>query len=243
MNGSSSETLVEIEGYSFAYHTGTPVVHDLNLELARGERLALLGPNGAGKSTLLLVLAGFLRGHGRIEIFGRPLQRGTIAAIRKGLGFLFQNPDDQLFMPTVIDNVAFGPLNLGMDTKAARERSLEVLRFVGFQESSSRLAHHLSLGQKRLVALAAILATEPELLLLDEPSAFLDPRGRARLARVVQELDVSLVVASHDLEFVRHTCTTAVVLDQGRVVARGPIGEVLDDDELLAKAGLRADFT
>ena len=229
-----------MSGYSFAYHSGTPVLSGVDLEIAAGERLALLGPNGAGKSTLLLALSGFLSGRGRLEIFGKPVDGGSLSEIRAEMGVLFQDPDDQLFMPTVLDNVAFGPLNQGLDKEAAREQSEKALSYVGLAGFESKLAHHLSQGQKRLVALASILSMGPRFYMLDEPSAFLDPRGKGKLAALVRALDASILVASHDLEFVRSVCTSAAVLVEGRVVARGGIEAILEDRDLLGASGLLA---
>jgi len=235
---SGSFRALRIAGYTFSYHSDKPVLDEVDLEVDPGERLALLGPNGAGKSTLLLAIAGFFEGRGLVEVLGMPVKGRNINGIRRKTGFLFQDPDDQLFMPTVLDNVAFGPLNLGFDKRAARERSSAALKEVGLPGFEPVLAHHLSQGQKRLVALAAVLAMEPTIYLLDEPSAFLDPRGKANLAALVRRLDATLLVASHDIEFVRAVCSAAAVLDGGRIVARGPIERILEDRDLLESAGL-----
>ncbi len=241
MEVSVSDKVVFIKDFTFSYHEETPVLKGIDLDLEAGDRMALLGPNGAGKSTLLLALSGFLKGQGRMEIMDRPVERRALRELRQKIGFLFQDPDDQLFLPRVIDNVAFGPLNLGLDQHEARERSSAALRFVGLDGFEEKLAHHLSQGQKRLVALASVISMQPRLFLLDEPSAFLDPRGRTTLSRLIGRIDGSFIVASHDLGFVSAICTKAALLDDGRVVACGPVDDILGDTVLLQKVGLLAE--
>lgn len=236
-----SEKIVCLEDFRFSYHQETPVLNGIDLDLEEGGRLALLGPNGAGKSTLLLALCGFLKGTGRLDVMGQPVEKRTLRDLRKRVGFLFQDPDDQLFLPQVLDNVAFGPLNLGCDQEEARVRSCEALRFVGLEGFEEKLAHHLSLGQKRLVALASVVSMQPHLYLLDEPSAYLDPRGRTILSRLIGQIEGSFIVASHDLDFVKAICRSAVLLHDGRVVAEGAVDDILGNTDLLREIGLLAE--
>ena len=227
---------VRARGLSFGYATGTDVLDRLDLDVAHGERVAVLGPNGAGKTTLMLHLNGLLRGSGELEVAGLPVRRDTLAELRARVGLVFQDPDDQLFMTTVAEDVAFGPSNLGLADIAERTRA--ALAAVRMEAAAPRAPHQLSTGERRRVAIAGVLAMEPELLVLDEPSANLDPRARRELLDVLAALDRTLLVVTHDLPFAAELCERAVILSGGRVVADGSCAELLANSELLARHDL-----
>ncbi len=231
----SGPPAVRVVGLSFAYPDGTAALHGLDLEIARGERIAVLGPNGAGKSTLMLHLNGVLTaGSGEIHIGGTRLDRGTVREIRRRVGVVFQDPDDQLFMPTVEQDVAFGPANFGVRGAALTESVRFALEAVGMSDRADRSPARLSLGERRRAALATVLACRPEVLVLDEPAANLDPVARRELADILLTLPTTLVLVTHDLPYARRVCDRAVVLDGGRVVADGAIEDILGDAGLLA---------
>ncbi len=227
-----------LERVSFSYPDGQPALHAVSLEVRPGETLGLLGPNGAGKSTLLLQINGLLRGTGTIRVGDLPLNDRTLPEIRRRVGFLFQDPDDQLFMPTVYEDVAFGPRSQGLPAEAVRQRVEQALQIVQMTACAQRPPHHLSLGQKKRVALATVLALQCEALVLDEPTSGLDPRGRRELGRFLSGLEQTQVIATHDLEFAVELCDRVAVLDGGRIQAVGAPGEVLADPELMDRAGL-----
>jgi cobalt/nickel transport system ATP-binding protein len=225
--------LIDARNVSYTYPDGSPALSGVTFSVAPGEHLALLGPNGAGKSTLLLVLAGLLRPEGALHIDGEPLSRRDGLGTHGRVGLLFEDPDDQLFMPTVLDDVLFGPRNQGLPIDEARARALAALEAVGAADLADRSPHRLSLGQKRRVAIAGALAMRPQVLLLDEPLNGLDPRGRGMFLRLLGGLDQTLVIATHDLETARRLCTTALILNGGHLVAHGPAETLLSDDALL----------
>jgi cobalt/nickel transport system ATP-binding protein len=233
---------VEAQRLSFAYPDGRQVLYDVSLTVAAGERLALLGPNGAGKTTLALHLNGILGtgspgggvGSGQVRIAGVPVERGTLAEVRRRVGIVFQDPDDQLFMPTVADDVAFGPQNLGLRGEALRARVAQALGAVGMGDQARRPPHHLSFGQRRRVALAGVLAMRPDVLVLDEPTANLDPASRRELAEILVGLEVAVVVITHDLPYALQLCPRSVIMDDGRVVADGRTRDLLADRRLMA---------
>lgn len=230
--------ILALTGVSYNYPDGTPALRDVSLTVAPSERVALIGPNGAGKSTLLLQLNGLAGAHPGIVVDGLPLQRQTLKQIRQRVGLVFQNPDDQLFCPTVFDDVAFGPRNLGLDEDAVAERVHAALADVGMTGYDRRCAYHLSVGQKRRVALATVLAMRPALLALDEPSSNLDPCGRRLLIELLASLPQAQLIATHDLALVRALCGRAVLLAEGRKIAEGAPGELLADQALLEAHGL-----
>jgi cobalt transport protein ATP-binding subunit len=225
---------IEARGLSFRYPNGHPALMGIDVAVAHGERVALLGPNGAGKTTLVLHLNGLLRGTGRLEVAGLEVSDDTVWELRARVGLVFQDPDDQLFMPTVREDVAFGPLNLGLSREQTAARVEEALYAVRMSDAIDRAPHQLSMGERRRVAIATVLAMHPELLVLDEPSANLDPRSRRELLEILESLERTMIVVTHDLPFAAELCERAVVLAGGRLVADGPCEEILADGELLA---------
>jgi cobalt/nickel transport system ATP-binding protein len=230
--------MIAATNLGYTYPDGTRALANVSFALRAGERLVVLGANGAGKSTLLLLLAGLIFGEGEVRARGELLTPRRWRAWRGRVGIVFQDPDDQLFMPTVLDDVMFGPRNQGLGHDAARARAEEALAAMGVEHLAKRPPHRLSLGQKRRVAIAGVLAMRPEILALDEPAAGLDPRGRGQLVTCLNALDVTLMVATHDLNFARRVGETALVLKAGEQLAHGPLEEILADDVLLRKAGL-----
>ena len=224
-----------VEDVAFAYPDGHQALFGVDLRIERGERVALLGPNGAGKTTLVLHLNGILRaGRGRVAVAGLPVEKPTLREIRRRVGIVFQDPDDQLFMPTVAEDVAFGPRNLGLPEAEVEQRVRTALEQVGMAGFADRPPHHLSFGQRRRVAVATVLSMNPEILVLDEPSSNLDPAGRRELAEVLQALPVTLLMVTHDLPYALQLCPRSVVLDGGVIVADGPTRDLLGDPQLLA---------
>jgi cobalt/nickel transport system ATP-binding protein len=237
---------LDVRGLAFAYPDGHQALFGVDLTVGRGERVALLGPNGAGKTTLVLHLNGILTaGVGTVQVGGlqvTPRDRETLREIRRRVGIVFQDPDDQLFMPTVHDDVAFGPANLGLRGPALDARVSAALAAVGMADVADRPPHHLSFGQRRRVAVATVLAMEPEVLVLDEPTSNLDPASRRELAEVLDSLDVTLLVVTHDLPYALELCERAVVLSGGTVVADGPTRDVLGDTALLREHRLELPY-
>lgn len=230
---------VHFHNVHFRYEDGTEALHGVSFTLAHGESVGLVGANGSGKSTLLGHLCGqHLASAGAVEIGHLAVTASTVDAVRRGVGLLFQDPDDQLFMPTVLEDVAFGPLNQGLDRAAAEIRALEALRTVGCEGLVARAPHHLSLGQRSAVAVACVLAMEPDVLALDEPAARLDPRARRRLMELLRGFAHTKIIASHDLDLVLELCDRVLLLDQGRLVADGPARRILSDASLLQAHGL-----
>ncbi|WP_431970438.1 energy-coupling factor ABC transporter ATP-binding protein [Nocardia sp. bgisy134] len=231
----SAAPAVRLVDLAFAYPDGTAALDGLNLDIAAGERVAVLGPNGAGKSTLMLHLNGVLTANsGEVHIGGTHLDRNTVRAIRQRVGVVFQDPDDQLFMPTVEQDVAFGPSNFGARGEHLTESVRFALAAVGMSDRADRSPTRLSLGERRRAALATVLACRPEVLVLDEPAANLDPVARRELADILLSLPTTLVLVTHDLPYAQRICDRAVILDSGRIVADGPIDEILGDTDLLA---------
>jgi cobalt/nickel transport system ATP-binding protein len=237
---------LSITGLTFAYPDGRQALHGIDLTLAEGERVALLGPNGAGKTTLVLHLNGILHGgDGRVEISGLPVTPGdrrAITEIRRRVGVVFQDPDDQLFMPTVAEDVAFGPANLGVRGPALDDRVTEALAAVGMLEHRDQVPQHLSFGQRRRVAVATVLAMRPSLLVLDEPSSNLDPASRRELAEIIRSLPVTVLMVTHDLPYALELCPRSVILDDGRIVADALTADLLADRSLMAAHRLELPF-
>lgn len=230
----TAPTAIEIEGLRHVYPDGHVALDGLHLTVSRGERVAVLGPNGAGKTTLMLHLNGVLLATaGSVEVSGMPVNRKTLRDIRPRVGLVFQDPDDQLFMPTVAQDVAFGPANFGLRGDALAERVRHALKTVSLTDQADRSPAHLSAGQRRRAALATVLACEPEVLVLDEPSANLDPMARRELAETLQGLDATMLIVTHDLPYAAQLCDRAVVMADGVIVADGPINAILNDGALL----------
>jgi cobalt/nickel transport system ATP-binding protein len=224
-----------VEGLAFAYPDGHQALFGVDLRIERGERVALLGPNGAGKTTLVLHLNGILSpGQGQVSVAGLPVGKEHLREIRRRVGLVFQDPDDQLFMPTVRDDVAFGPANLGLRGAELDARVDRALEQVGLAGLADRPPFHLSFGQRRRAAVATVLAMEPEILVLDEPSSNLDPASRRELAEVLEKLDVTVLMVTHDLPYAMQLCPRSVVISGGVIVADGPTGGLLADADLLA---------
>ncbi len=230
--------MLDLNGVGFRYPNGTMALDGISLRVGDGERVAVLGANGAGKSTLLQLLNGLLRGNGDIAVDGLTLASGTLRQIRQRVGLVFQDPDDQLFCANVREDVAFGPRQAGLPAEAVEERVREALAAMRITELALRHPHHLSLGQKKRAAIAAVLAMRPSLLVLDEPSASLDPRTRRELIALLAALPCTLLVASHDLALVRELCPRAIILDAGRLAADAATAALLADTTLLARTGL-----
>ena len=229
---------IEIRNLTFAYPDGRQALHGLDLDVVSGEKVALVGPNGAGKSTLLLHLNGILRGTGLVRVLGEEVSPANLPRIRARVGLVFQDPDDQLFSPTVFEDVAFGPLYAGLPRAEIEQRAAWALAQVGLDGFGSRFSHHLSLGEKRRAAIATVLSMQPEILALDEPSAGLDPRARRQLIELLRGLPQTCLMATHDMAMAAELCPRAVVLDAGRVVADGPTRTILADTALLTAHGL-----
>ncbi len=226
---------LSVERLAFAYPDGHQALYGIDLRVEPGERVAVLGPNGAGKTTLVLHLNGVLSGgSGRIRVAGLPVSKSTLREVRRRVGIVFQDPDDQLFMPTVGEDVAFGPANFGLSGDALEARVRSALAAVGMSGHVDRSPMHLSGGQRRRVALATVLACDPEILVLDEPSANLEPVARRELAEVLLALDRTMLMVTHDLPYALQLCPRSVLIDDGLIVADGPTPELLADADLLA---------
>jgi cobalt/nickel transport system ATP-binding protein len=222
--------VIVARGLRYRYPNGVVGLDGVDLSVTEGERVAVLGPNGAGKTTLMLHLNGLLAGDGALDVAGIR----DVRELRAAVGLVFQDPDDQLFMPTVGEDVAFGPLNLGLTRDEVTARVRVALAAVRMSHVEDRAPHQLSLGQRRRVAIATVLAMRPRLLVLDEPSANLDPRARRELLEVLDSFDRTMLVVTHDLPFAARLCERAVILSGGRIVADGPCTDILADEELLA---------
>jgi cobalt/nickel transport system ATP-binding protein len=230
---------VAIDHLHYAYPDGYEALRGVDLRIGRGEKVALVGPNGAGKSTLMLHLNGInVPRHGSVRIGDVAVDRQNARRIRSEVGLVFQDPDDQLFSPTVFDDVAFGPLHMGMDADEIHDRVERALASVGMTGFERRLPSHLSIGQRKRIALATVLSMDPSVLVFDEPSAGLDPRGRRQLIDLLRGLGQTVIVATHDMRLVAEVLDRTVVMDDGLVVADGPTGEILNDAALLERHGL-----
>ncbi|HET6381153.1 MAG TPA: ATP-binding cassette domain-containing protein [candidate division Zixibacteria bacterium] len=233
------ERWVELEHVHYVYPDGTEALRGVDLSIARGEKVALIGPNGAGKSTLMLHLNGILLpAHGRVRVAGMTVGRDTATRVRAQVGLVFQDPDDQLFSPTVFEDVAFGPLHMGVPEEEIHARVEAALAAVGMTGFQRRRPQRLSLGQRKRVAIATVLSMDPSVLVFDEPSAGLDPRGRRELIGLLRELPQTQLVATHDMRLVAEVLPRSVVMDAGLVVADGPTEEILADEALLEAHGL-----
>lgn len=242
--------IVEIKNLSFTYPDGTVALKKINFDIYENESIGIIGPNGAGKSTLLLHFNGILQAQeGEIKIFGLSIDHKNLTTIRQSVGLVFQDPDDQLFMPTVFDDVAFGLLNLGYKKEKVEEKVREALTAVALLHPSAqgrslpdigkRLAHHLSLGEKKRVSLATVLAMDLKILLLDEPTSNLDARAKKQVVKIIQDLPLVKIIATHDLDLVSVLCNRVIVLDQGEKVDEGETKTILSDEVLLLRYGLK----
>jgi cobalt/nickel transport system ATP-binding protein len=229
---------IEVEHLSFSYPDGHPALADVSLHIAPGEKVALVGPNGAGKSTLALHLNGILKGQGRITVCGLEVCDKTLSRVRADVGLVFQNPDDQLFSPTVYEDVAFGSLYQGLEPDAVEVQVRKALAAVSMQSYARRISHHLSVGEKKRIAIATVLSMNPEVLVLDEPTSGLDPRARRSLIHLLRDLPMTMLVSSHDLAMVREILPRMVIMDEGRIVADGPTEDLMKDEKLLEAHGL-----
>ncbi|WP_374224665.1 energy-coupling factor ABC transporter ATP-binding protein [Streptomyces sp. ISL-99] len=234
---------LEVSGLAYAYPDGHQALFGVDLNVARGERVALLGPNGAGKTTLVLHLNGILTaGAGSVTVAGLPVGKRHLAEIRRRVGIVFQDPDDQLFMPTVREDVAFGPAAAGMRGAELEACVTAALERVGMAEYADRPPHHLSFGQRRRVAVATVLAMEPEILVLDEPSSNLDPASRRELADILRSLDVTVLMVTHDLPYALELCPRSVILSGGVMVADERTQELLSDEAVMREHRLELPF-
>jgi cobalt/nickel transport system ATP-binding protein len=235
-------TAIEVKNLHFRYHDGMHALRGINLTIGEGEHVGIIGPNGAGKSTLLHHLNGLLpeifRGEPCISIFGTGVSKETLPSIHQTVGLLFQNPDDQLFCPTVFEDVAFGPQQFGKNKSEIEEIVRAVLQKVRLDGYEHRSPHHLSGGEKQRVCLAGILACSPKILVLDEPTKDLDPRGRRELINLLREIHTTTIIASHDLELVVELCERTIVIDRGRIAADGGTKQLLADEQLMHLHGL-----
>jgi cobalt/nickel transport system ATP-binding protein len=229
---------VEMRDFSYRYPDGTAALDRVSLSIDHGQRVVLVGPNGAGKSTLLLAMAGFIRGTGHVWIDGMEVCPANTKKIRTLLGCCMEEPDDQLFMPTLYEDVAFGPLNMGLDPHEVKHRVEDALRKVGLEAMAHKAPHHLSAGQKRSAAIATVLSMSPKLITFDEPDGSLDPRNRNNLVRLLGELSQTLIIATCNIRFAAAVAQRAIVVDGGRIVADGPVADILYNAQLMTSCGL-----
>jgi cobalt/nickel transport system ATP-binding protein len=230
--------VLKVSDLHFHYPDGHEALSGVSINLCEGDKVALVGPNGAGKSTLMLHLNGILAGDGEVSIAGLRIKPDNLPVIRAMVGLVFQSPDDQLFSPTVFDDVAFGPLHMGLPEDEVHARVDEALDMVRMCDYRERLSHHLSVGEKKRIAIATVLSMRPQILVLDEPSAGLDPRARRGLINLLRELPITMLVSSHDLLMVRELFPRMVIMDEGKIVADGPTSELMNDEALLEAHGL-----
>ena len=230
---------LEANNLHFVYPDGHKAINGLNFKIHHGESVGIIGANGAGKSTLLLLLMGvLLPSDGEIIVGDIPLTKKTLSMIRQRMGMVFQNPDDQLFMSTVYDDVAFAPRNYGLDEKEVEKRVTEALDMVGIQHLKDRAPFKLSGGEKRAAAIATVLSTQPDILIMDEPTASLDPKSRRKVMRILESFDHTKIITSHDLDMVYELCKRTIVIKNGEIVADGVTSEILLNEELMHKCGL-----
>lgn len=228
------EEIIRVDNLSFGYPDGQQALTDISLTIYQGETVALIGPNGAGKSTLLLHLNGILHSNGAVKVFGRPVNDKNLRWVRSKVGLIFQDPDDQLFSSTVFNDVAFGPINMGYSETDVQQCVAKALDWVGMTGYEQRSPHHLSVGEKKRIAIATVLSMSPEILVIDEPTSNLDPGSKWSLISLLKRLPGTKIVASHDLELVQALCPRAIILDRGLVIADGTTDRILADKPLLA---------
>jgi len=232
------QELINVENLSFSYPDGQQALMDINLVVYKGDSVAIIGPNGAGKSTLSLHFNGIMRSNGNVKLLGKVVNDNNLRWVRSKVGLVFQNPDDQLFSPTVFKDVAFGPMNMGCSKIEVEEAVKKALKLVGMVGFENRSPHHLSIGEKKRISIATVLSMSPEILIIDEPTSNLDTRGKWDIIEVLEGLSVTKIIISHDLGIIRQLCSRIIVLDRGRVVADGTTEDILTDEQLLAEHGL-----
>lgn len=238
-----STPTITVSDLGFSYPDGTPALQDIELHIHPGERVALLGPNGAGKTTLILHMNGIhMPQRGSIAVSGLVLTSDNVMEIRRRVGLVFQDPDDQLFMPTVQDDVEFGPRNLGFEGEELAKKVRVALETMDVADLNTRPPNHLSFGQKRRVAIAGVLAMEPEILVLDEPTSNLDPASRRELANALKRLKTTQLVVTHDLPFAYEMCERTIIMDEGQIITSGPTREILSDIDLLSRHRLELPY-
>ncbi len=230
--------IIKIRNLEYTYPDGSRALQGIDLSILREESVGLIGPNGAGKSTLLLHLNGILQQSGKVEIMGLEITDKNIDFIRSKVGLVFQDPEDQLFMPTVFDDVAFGPINMQLTKEEVTSSVTGALQEVDMLDSIDRVSHHLSFGEKKRISLATVLSMKPEILVLDEPSSNLDPKARRHLIEVLRSITVTKVIAGHDLELILEICNKVVLLDKGQIVADGDTKKILSNKLLMESHGL-----
>jgi cobalt/nickel transport system ATP-binding protein len=233
---------IEVYNLSFAYPDGHQALRNVTLKIEPCEKVALVGPNGAGKSTLVLHLNGILSGEGEVCVAGLPVIKENLGKVRARVGLVFQTPDDQLFSPTVFDDVAFGPLYQGFPQNEVQNRVDEALKTVGMTNFASRVSHHLSMGEKKRIAIATVLSMQPEVLVLDEPTSGLDPRARRSLINLLRDLDITMLASTHDMHMVRDLFPRMVIMDSGEIVTDGPTDVLMSNEALLTAHGLERPF-
>ena len=225
--------MIEFQHVSFSYEKNRPVLRDLSFQIGKGETVGLIGANGAGKSTVMKLLLGLLQGEGAITVDGIPVNKASLGAVRRRMGFVLQNSDNQMFMPTVYEDMIFAPLNYGLSREEAERRVDAVLKELGLEDLKPRYNHKISGGEKRMAAIATILAMEPDIILMDEPTAALDPYNRRIVINTINSLPQTKLITSHDLDMILDTCSRVILLSGGRIVADGPTDTILRDKALL----------
>lgn len=235
---SDAQEVVKVCNLRFSYPDGLEALRGISFTLNAGDKVALVGPNGAGKSTLMLQLNGILRGQGEVEVGALQLTPDNLAVVRGMVGLVFQNPDDQLFSPTVFEDVAFGPLHMGLQDDEVKARVEEALEMVHMSDYKDRLSHHLSVGEKKRIAIATVLSMHPQILILDEPSSGLDPRARRSLIRLLHEMPITMLVSTHDMALVAECFPRTIVMDHGQIVSDSSTTDLLQNARFLEAHGL-----
>lgn len=233
-------SVIEIKEFSYKYPDGTVALSDINLSIEEKQKIVLIGPNGAGKSTLMMAIAGFTKGRGEIMVNGLKVERKNLKKIRTFIGCCFENPDDQLFMPTLFDDIAFGPLNMGFDIEQVKVRVADALKTAGLEAMGEKAPHHLSAGQKRAAALATVLSMSPEIIILDEPDGSLDPGNRKKIVKLLNDLPQTLIIATCNMNFAAAVGNRAVLVAKGRIIADGDVKKIMSDTKLMEKYDLES---